>query len=46
MNDIHKNRIKSLETQLNENKLENEKSKSKINDLNSTMSILKNQLKT
>jgi len=46
MNDIHKNRIKSLETQLNENKLENEKQKSKINDLSSTMSILKNQLKT
>lgn len=46
MNEIHKQRIKSLENKENESKLENEKLKSKIADMNSHLSILKNQLKT
>lgn len=46
MNEIHKQRIKSLEQKENESKTENEKLKAKIADMNSTLSILKNQLKT
>lgn len=46
MNDIHKQRIKTLESQFNESKTENEKLKMKINDLHSTIGILKNQLKS
>jgi chromosome segregation ATPase len=46
MNEIHKQRIKTLEYKENESKTENEKLKSKIADLHSTISIMKNQLKS
>jgi len=46
MNEIHKQKIKTSEFQIIEGKTENDKLKSKVSDLTTTIGILKNQLKT